>query len=134
MTIVVALIHGEPGAYGISFPAYPGMASGGATIDEAIIRGREGLAAHVEAMLEDGVALPARASMDELRADPELAADFADAIMAVAVDVDLPVKSVRINVTVDEGLLARIDRRAKELGMSRSAFLAEGARAKIAAG
>lgn len=43
----------------------------------------------------------------------------------------VPAKAVRINVTIEEGLLARIDRAAKRKGLTRSALLAEGARRVI---
>jgi predicted RNase H-like HicB family nuclease len=49
MVAVVALVHGEPGAYSISFPDFQGCVAGGATVDEALRRGREALAFHVEA-------------------------------------------------------------------------------------
>jgi hypothetical protein len=41
--------------------------------------------------------------------------------------VELPGKTVRLNVTMDEGLVARIDRVAR----NRSAFLAEAARERL---
>ncbi len=132
MTTIIALIHGHAGAYGVSWPDFPGLASGGASIDEAIARGREGLAAHIEALQEDGAEIPTPRGLDALRADPALAEDFADAAIVAAIDVELPSRAVRINVSFDEGLLARIDRKAKELGMNRSAFLAEAARARMA--
>ncbi len=134
MTSVIALIHGEEGAFGISFPDFPGLASGGTTLDEAFARGREGLATHIEALLEDGEEIRAPRGIAALKADPDLAEDFADAVLVAALDVELPTRSVRVNISVDEGLLSRIDRKASELGLNRSAFLAEAARAKIAMG
>lgn len=41
--------------------------------------------------------------------------------------MELPAKAVRISVTVDEGVLARIDRAASEAGTNRSAFLTDSA-------
>ena len=43
--IVWALVHEADGprgrVYGIAFPDFPGVASGGRTVDEAIARGRQ---------------------------------------------------------------------------------------------
>ena len=38
-SLVYALIHEENGAYGISFPDFPGCVSGGRSLDEALARG-----------------------------------------------------------------------------------------------
>lgn len=132
MATVIALIHRDEGSdYGISFPDFPGCVSGGATLEDAFRRGRETLAAHVEALVEDDGGLPAVRSLDALKADPALAEDFADAELIGAVEVELPGKSKRINVSLEERLLERIDRRAQSLGLNRSAYLAEAARREM---
>jgi predicted RNase H-like HicB family nuclease len=132
MATIVALVHGAAGVYGISFPDFPGCVAGGRTLDEVLRRGREALATHVPARLETGVALPAIRDLDAIRSDPDLAEDFADAVLVTTVDLDLPGKSVRVNVSLDETLLSRIDRAAAAEGESRSGFLAEAARKRLA--
>jgi predicted RNase H-like HicB family nuclease len=132
MAVIVALIHGKVGAYGISFPDFPGCVSGGRTLDEAIRRGRETLASHVAFMLAEGEVLPSIRDLDAIQADTEVAPVIADAALVTAVELDLPGKSVRVNVSIDEKLLARIDRAAKAEGESRSHFLAEAARKRLA--
>jgi predicted RNase H-like HicB family nuclease len=130
--MIIALIHGAPGTYGISFPDAPGCVSGGRTVSEAIARGREGLSLHLDALAEDNAAMPLLRDLDALRADPALTEDFAEAVMVVALDVDVQGRAVRVNITLDEGLLARIDRRVAELGETRSGFLATAAKARLA--
>jgi predicted RNase H-like HicB family nuclease len=132
MATIVALIHGRAGGYGISFPDFPGCVSGGRTLDAALRRGRETLATHVAALTSAGIALPIVRDIDTIRADPGSAADFADATLVTAIELDLPGKSVRVNVSFDEKLLARIDRAAAAEGESRSRFLAEAARTRLA--
>lgn len=132
MATVIAFIVREDSAFGVMFPDFPGALSGGDTLDEALRRGRDTLEAHVEALLDAGITLPRLRSLDEITADPELAELRADADLVAAVDVDLPGKSVRVNVSFDERLLERIDRAASTLGESRSAFLANAARERIA--
>ncbi|MBY6240648.1 type II toxin-antitoxin system HicB family antitoxin [Methylosinus sp. Sm6] len=131
MSYAIALIHEEGGGFGISFPDFPGCVSTGRTIDEAIAKGAQALALHVAGMAEDGEPLPQLRGVSQLRADPELADWFADATVA-AIEVELPRRAVRVNISIDEGLLERIDRAASAVGQSRSSFLAEAAKRHIA--
>ena len=131
MSYAIGLIHAEKGVYGISFPDFPGCISTGRSIDEAMAKGAQALALHVAGMIEDGEPLSILRSADELRADPEFAVDF-DGATIVAVPVELPRRAVRVNISIDEGLLERIDRAAASAGQSRSAFLVEAAKRRIA--
>jgi predicted RNase H-like HicB family nuclease len=130
MVAVVGLVHGAPGAYGISFPDFPGCIAGGNTIDEALRRGRDALDFHVESMIEVGETLPRVRDIVEIRTDPEFADDFTDALVTV-VDADLPAKAVRVNISIDERLLDRIDRAAQATGETRSGFIAAAARHRL---
>jgi predicted RNase H-like HicB family nuclease len=127
---VIAVIHEEDGAYGISFPDFPGCVSGGASLDEAIRRGAETLAFHVAGMIEDGDALPVLRTLQELHDDRHFRSDAKNAV-AVAVPVELPGKAVRVNISIDERLLGAIDREAQARGENRSAFLAKAAKERI---
>jgi predicted RNase H-like HicB family nuclease len=86
MVAVVALVHGVAGAYGISFPDFPGCVAGGETIDEALRRGRDALDFHVENMLEVGEALPEIRNIAEIKDDPDYADDFVDAVVALSME------------------------------------------------
>jgi predicted RNase H-like HicB family nuclease len=131
MATVVALVHKSDAAYGVSFPDFPGAIGGGTTETEALQRARDGLALHIESMAEDGDPIPAPRSLEDLRADAEFSDEFATATAIALVDIDLPGKSVRLNISLDETLVARIDRRAKEIGETRSGFLAVAARSRL---
>ena len=120
------------GNWSISFPAFPGTVTAGQTLAELYTHAKDALASVVEAMQEDGQALP-----DSLEASPDDAApafkalDYANPhIMVIPVDVGGIVK--RINVTMDEGLVARVDSFADRVKSSRSAVLARGARMVLA--
>lgn len=91
MTHYIALIHKEPGSvYGVSFPDVPGVTTAADTIDEAMERAAEVLAFAAEDWSdlrhED---FPGPRTIDELRNDPTLAEDLADAIIAA-----VPVKAL----------------------------------------
>lgn len=130
MTHVIALIHEEAGSFGISFPDFPGCISTADTLDEAVQRGAQALAFHLEGMIDDGEAIPQLRSLAVLKADPGFAEDFADAVVA-AVPIELPGKAVRVNITMDEHLLQAVDRAAAATGATRSGYLAEAARVKL---
>src|SRR2546430_2156062 len=107
---VVALIHHENGVYGVSFPDFPGCTTVASDLDTAVAKAAEVLAFHVEGLAEDGP-LPQPRSMDELARDPAFRED-AEGALLVLVPYDPPARAVRINITVDESLLTRIDRAA----------------------
>ncbi|MGH6725503.1 MAG: type II toxin-antitoxin system HicB family antitoxin [Pseudolabrys sp.] len=125
----VALIHEEDGAFGVSFPDFPGATTVGRSIEEAIAKAAEALAFHVEGLAEDGE-VPAVRTLSQLRSDPTFNEDAKGAAIAY-VPYSPPTKAVRVNMTFDEGLLSRIDTAAQALGETRSGFLAEAARSRM---
>lgn len=110
---------GEHG-FGVFFPDLPGCVSAGATLVEAMTNGEQALAAHIELLAAGGDDLP------QMSAEPKWDDDVEVASLFLA-HVELPGRAVRVNITMDEGLLARIDRVAS----NRSAFLAEAARERL---
>lgn len=92
-------------------------------------RGREALRKHVHSMTEDGEPVPVPRSIDALKADREFRAD-AEGAVVLALPLDLPGRAVRINISLDESLVAAVDHAARAAGMSRSAFIAA-ARARL---
>jgi predicted RNase H-like HicB family nuclease len=121
----IGLIHKDPGSdYGVSFPDFPGVVTVGKDLDEARAMAEEALAFHIDGMVADGEAVPEASSLGEVMADP----DNKDRVaILVAVKTDAA-KSVRVNVTLPEDVLAQIDKFAKERGLSRSGFLAQAAK------
>jgi predicted RNase H-like HicB family nuclease len=130
MPVAYALIHEEDGVFGISFPDFPGAISTGRTEEEAIRKGVEALTFHVAGMVEDNDPLPMQRSLAELKADKSFRAAAKDAVVAL-VSFELPGKSVRLNISMDENLLSAVDSAAQAAGQSRSAFLAEAARQRV---
>jgi predicted RNase H-like HicB family nuclease len=128
---VIGLIHHEDEAYGVSFPDFPGCTTVSRDLDSVVAKAAEVLAFHVEGLAEDGP-LPQPRSMSELERDPSFLED-AEGALLVLVPYDPPGRAVRINITLDESLLARIDRAAQASGETRSGFLAKAAIARMAA-
>jgi predicted RNase H-like HicB family nuclease len=125
MTSYIGLIRKDADSdFGVEFPDFPGCVSAGATLDEARRMAQEALEVHVSGMVEDGQELPDPSSLEAIMADPE----NGDAV-AFLVSLQEPAdRAVRVNITLPERLLRRIDERAK----NRSAFLARAAEKALA--
>jgi predicted RNase H-like HicB family nuclease len=125
MADYIALIHTEPTSdYGVSFPDFPGCVTAGVTLDEARREAAEALALHIDGMIEDGDAIPAPSSLEDVMAERENREAVAFLVPAPARQA----RAVRVSITLPEDVLADIDRLAGCQGLSRSAFLARAAR------
>ncbi|AWK88576.1 type II toxin-antitoxin system HicB family antitoxin [Azospirillum thermophilum] len=110
-----------------SFPDVPGCIAFGASKAELVANAEAALALHFAGIVEDGDPIPAPSDLDAAAADPEVAEAG-----RLLVRAELPGKAVRINVTLEEGLLAAIDAEARRRDTSRSGFLAAAARRELA--
>ena len=130
MKFLIAIELGtDTAAFGVVVPDLTGCFSAGDTLEEAFENAREAIDAHLEAISEDGGAIPVPAPMALRYADPE----FAGWTWGV-IDIDVTRfegKAEKINITLPGRLLARIDSWAQSHGMSRSGFLADAARAAM---
>lgn len=115
----IAYLHKEKTSdFGVSFPDFPGCVTAGKTLDDAKRLAAEALAFHIEGMLEEGESIPKPSSLDRLAGDPAIQ----DAV-AFLVNVHVPDKTERFNITARRSQMAEIDRRAKRQGLSRSAYI-----------
>jgi predicted RNase H-like HicB family nuclease len=130
----VAVVEKDPdSAFGIWFPDVEGCFSAGDTLEEAVSNAAAALRQHVEALESAGRAVPTARQMDDVLRDK----DVRTAIKGGAVMIAVPLlsdagRTVRINVSLDKGLVDQIDNAASKRGLTRSAFLAQAAREKIA--
>ncbi len=128
-----ALLDGAPGAYGVAFPDCPGCTAMGADDNEAYANAVEALAEWIHDAASAGQA-PEPRSIEALRSDPDVEAAIAEGAILLAVPLVIESgRSVKANISIDQGLLDAIDAAAKRSGVTRSAFLASAAREKIAA-
>ena len=120
----------ERSDWNVEFPDFPGCVTAGKTLEQATVFAHEALALHVHGMRADAEAVP----------DPSDAAALMSGRRAAGralVLVELtPLKGTarRVNISIDEYLLAEIDTAAAAAGTDRSNFLAAAARARIQAG
>jgi predicted RNase H-like HicB family nuclease len=125
----IAVIHKDKdSAFGITFPDLPGCFSAADTEAEIIPNALEA----VELFLEPEHKLPEPSSIETIRADPHIAADLAEGAYLIAIPYHFNAgRSVRVNVTLDKGLLQLIDAEAERRKMTRSALLAQAAEREI---
>jgi predicted RNase H-like HicB family nuclease len=116
----------EPGtdttAFGVVVPDLPGCFSAGDTFDEALANAEEAAAAWIDAALDAGEPIPEPSPADSLCQRDE----FRGWIFGVIeIEPDVMSDAVeRVNVTLPRRVLARIDAKARELGLSRSGYIA----------
>ena len=123
-----AIVEVGPGpGYGVFFPDLPGCVSAGDTLQETARNAEIALQLHIAGMIEDGERIPPASELDAIPRDHEIAE-----AARILVRGELPNRLERINITMDEGLLKVIDVAAEARGMTRSGFLAEGARRLLA--
>lgn len=120
-------------AFGMWFPDMPGCFPAADNFDDLPRIAAEMLRQHVEAMESNGRPVPAPRAMTEAMADKEVRrATRAGATTILVPLLADPGRTVRVNVTVERGLLEQIDEAAGTRGLTRSGFLAQAAREKIA--
>jgi predicted RNase H-like HicB family nuclease len=117
-----AILERATGGFAVFFPDLPGCTSFGATEQEAAENAEEALTGHLVVSTEYGDTFAAPSPLDAIPHDTDI-----EEAARILVRAELPGKSVRINVTLDEGLVAAIDKVAK----NRSGFLADAARSAL---
>jgi len=123
IAIYPAIIERAGTAFSVYFPDLPGCTSAGRTVQEAALNAEEALAGHLLEAARAGEELSDPGELDAIARDPDV-----DEVARLLVRAERPGKVVRLNITLDEGLVAAIDRVAK----NRSGFLAEAAREHLA--
>jgi predicted RNase H-like HicB family nuclease len=119
-------------AFGIWFPDVEGCFSAGDTLAEAAANAAAALRQHAEALESAGRAVPPARAFDDVLRDDDVRASLAAGAMLIAVPLLSDAgRTVRINVSLDKGLVDQIDAAATVRGLTRSAFLAQAAREKI---
>lgn len=122
----IALVHKEPDSdYGVSFPDLPGCVTAGRTLDEAQRFAAEALSLHLDGLADEGLEVPGARDLDAIAALEE---SHGATLLAVEAAKE---RRQRINITFPGELLAAVDRKARELGVSRSEFLVRSARERL---
>ena len=118
------IIHKDEGAdYGVVVPDFPGVFSGGETLEKALKNVQDAIETFYDG--EEG-ATPPPPSLLEKALDSEDAQGGAVVLVNVNFDF-LEKKAVPVNITLPAWLRDRIDKAAKDAGLTRSRFIAQAA-------
>lgn len=124
--------RGLNGSFGVYFPDLPGCVSAGDSLEETVAGGQEALELHLEGMAEDGLDIPEPSLITAFDPD-EWPGSQVERIVMFPVDnpgakVEDSAPAVRINMTMNQRLLSRVDAVAQARGLTRSGLLAIAAR------
>ena len=111
------------GGYHATFPDLPGCTADGATIGDLLVAARTKLAEKLKSLSDDGESWPEATPMEAVRTNPGAV------LLLIDIEVDDP--PTRVNISIGERLLRRIDAAAQKSGMTRSGFLAQAARVSL---
>ena len=120
-----AIIERAGSSYSVFFPDLPGCTSAGDTIQQAALAAEEALTGHLAVSVEHGDTIPLPSDLDVIERDPEV-----DEVGRLLVRGERPGKFVRVQISMEESLVKRID--AVAAG-NRSKWLAKASRAQLSA-
>lgn len=113
-------------AYGLTFPDFPGCFSAADEIEGITRAAQEAVEAHFDG---EAMEIPAPSIPEKWSRDKRFKGGY---WMLVEIDLErVSNKSVRLNISLPERLVVRIDAFAKSRHLSRSAFLARAAMAQM---
>jgi predicted RNase H-like HicB family nuclease len=128
MIYYIGVLDGAKDVWGVRVPDILGCVGGGATPEAAIADVAAALRDVIAHKRDGGFAIPRASTLSEIVASGEIGTGESAVMIPLLLDSG---RTVRANVSFDAALLDAIDSAAKERGLTRSAFLASAARAKI---
>jgi predicted RNase H-like HicB family nuclease len=133
MAAYLALVHSDDGrSFGVSFPDVPGCVAVGRSLEDALKQGADALSAHLSWMASEGDPIPRPRSFEALAADPEVQEDAEGATWAVVETRAVAAPRIRLNIMMDTSLLREADEAAGAEGLTRSGFIEEAVRGRLA--
>lgn len=122
--LYVAVARGDrAGGYHARFPDLPDCAASGADPAELMANARSAIGARLQALADAGEEWPAPTSVEHVQVQPP---EF-----VLLVDVEVEDTPVRVNISLGEQLLKRLDAAAVASGATRSGFIAQAVRARL---
>ena len=111
-----AFVDGKAGAYGVAFPDIPGTVAMGETMDDALVNAEEALRDYVTETERDGGRVIGASPLEQA-SPPE-----GSVLVAIPL-IRLSGRTVRANLTLDEGVVEFMDSEARRRHMTRKAFV-----------
>ena len=111
-----AWIDGEQGSYGVSFPDLPGIVAMGTSVDEALMHAEEALRDYAIETERAGETITPPSAIEHVETPA------GHTLVSIPL-IRLSGRSVRANLTLDEGVATFIDSEARRRGMTRTAYV-----------
>lgn len=111
-----ALIDGEEGAYGVTFPDLPGIVAMGETVDEALVNAEEALRECALEMENDNETIAPPSALERVEVPS------GNVLVSVPL-IRITGRNVRAHMTLDEGVAAFIDGEARRRRMTRKTYV-----------
>ena len=111
-----ALIDGENGAYGVTFPDLPGVVAMAETMDQALVNAEDALRDYAIETEKDGQAPIAPSAIEDVTPPA------GSTLISIPL-IHLSGRSIRANMMLDEGVISFIDSEAKRRGMTRTSYV-----------
>lgn len=111
------LEHGARNTFAVWLPDFPDCVAGGLTREEAIEKAELVVARAADRLAERELGLPEPTPLEKV-----VVPKGSRFVAFILIGVEPPDPSERVNVYLPKSLITRADKRAAELGMSRSSF------------
>ena len=121
--IYVARVRSDDQGYLAIFPDLPGCEAVGRDLAELLAHARAAVIAKLEAIESGGDAWPPATPIEAIEAQPGL--------ITIPIDVSVDDPPIRVNVSLGERLVQRLDAAAEARGMTRSGFIAQSVRVSL---
>ncbi|HZZ32654.1 MAG TPA: type II toxin-antitoxin system HicB family antitoxin [Phenylobacterium sp.] len=120
----VALLRGaQPGGYTATFPDLPDCSARGVDVATLVVEARRAAQHHLQALADAGEAWPKATPIEQVAVEA--------GVIAVLIDVAVDDPPIRVNVSLGERLVQRLDAAAEARGMTRSGFIAQSVRMSL---
>jgi predicted RNase H-like HicB family nuclease len=120
----VALVKGsQDTGYTATFPDLPACAAHAPDVATLVVDARRAALDHLQRLTDAGEAWPKATPIEQVAVEP--------GVIAVLVDVAVDDPPIRVNVSLGERLVQRLDAAAEARGMTRSGFIAQSVRMSL---
>jgi predicted RNase H-like HicB family nuclease/predicted transcriptional regulator len=122
--IFVALVTGDQQTgYRATFPDVSACSAEGRDLSELLMNARQALMSRLDALANAGEEWPPATPIEQLGVEA--------GVIPVPIDVAVDDPPIRVNVSLGERLVQRLDAAAEARGMTRSGFIAQAVRASL---
>ena len=121
--VYIAHVSPTPPGYRARFHDLPGCEVAGADLAELLLNARQALIGSLETIANAGEDWPRATPIEQISAAP--------GVMLIPIDVAIDDPPIRVNISLGERLVQRLDAAAEARGMTRSGFIAQAVRVSL---